>query len=345
MRCSHSGREPAARQLHAARGRCSRWRQWRPAAAEGQGSPLGLLLEVDSVLVDTHTDGHRVAFNRAFIELGYECAQWSPAVYWDLLQRGDGTGPGLVTAYYMMMGWPMLLPSNERGAFVKKVHDTKVRILREMTLRGEVPLRPGVTQLIDDALADGAVLAAVAGTASSPEDNILSSATLNLGPARASQLRYCMLGGEDGAVLTSGDELPPVSFEQAMLQAQAEAKSLVAQSFSRAVNEQKPLGLGIGVDPKLMAAQARAGLISPAFVTALVATLDCTLASTVLVAGQHSLMSSGKSVGLLVAAVPPSLAARGGYGSADAQFDGFGAGGGVTWRKLRAMLEARRPQA
>ena len=105
------------------------------------------------------------------------------------------------------------------------------------------------------------------------------------------------------------------------------------------------MGLGIGVDPKLRAASARAGLITPAFVAALVATMDTPLASTAVVAGQLSLMSAAKTLGMVVAAVPPSLAARGGYScSSDAQFDGFGAGGGVTWRKLRLMLEARRQQ-
>lgn len=92
---------------------------------------------------------------------------------------------------------------------------------------------------------------------------------------------------------------------------------------------------------QLRAGMARAGLITPAFVGALVTTMGCPFSKTAVVAGQHSLMSAAKSAGLLVAAVPPSLAARGGYESADAQFDGFGAGGGVTWRKLRSMLEAK----
>ena len=38
----------------------------RPSAGGAARAPFGLLLECDGVLVDTHKDGHRVAFNSAF---------------------------------------------------------------------------------------------------------------------------------------------------------------------------------------------------------------------------------------------------------------------------------------
>ena len=48
------------------------------AAASGSGGaagngPWGLVLECDSVLVDTHVDGHRVAFNRALMVSRRRC--------------------------------------------------------------------------------------------------------------------------------------------------------------------------------------------------------------------------------------------------------------------------------
>lgn len=60
----------------------------------------------------------------------------------------------------------------------------QVRILREMAKKGEVPLRPGVPEFLDDALADGARVAVVACTASVPDDGLVSNAMLNLGPNR-----------------------------------------------------------------------------------------------------------------------------------------------------------------
>jgi len=44
---------------------------------------------------------------------------------------------------------------------------------------------------------------------------------------------------------------------------------------------------------------------------------------------------------MLTLGVPPSVSMRGGFSAADAIFDGFGAGGGLTWRKARLMLDKR----
>ena len=49
-------------------------------------------------------------------------------------------------------------------------------------------------------------------------------------------------------------------------------------------------------------------------------------------------MQAAQSAGILAAAVPPALSARGVFNNADVTFDGFGPGGGVTWRRLEAVL-------
>lgn len=163
---------------------------WCRASADGEGQasagPYGLILECDGVVLDTHLDGHREAFNRAFQvggagicvqrgrvvaagrrpflngghywagharetltpapllqEIGYDCVQWSPAVYYDLLRWGDGTGQGLIRAYFSKLGWPLMLGSKDRPAFVEKVYAGKQRQLRTMVQKGEIPLRPG----------------------------------------------------------------------------------------------------------------------------------------------------------------------------------------------------------
>ena len=150
-------------------------------------------------------------------------------------------------------------------------------------------------------------------------------------------------GGEEEDGSGGGDDDPqPQSFEQAVAAAQARSKSVAARSFARAINLQKSSGLGMRVDPKLLAAAERAGLITPQLLAAVVATLGAPAASTVLLAGGATTMEAGKQCGVLVGAVPPSLATRGGYPAQDVAFDGFGPGGGVTWRKLKAMLDARR---
>ncbi|KAI7835411.1 hypothetical protein COHA_010685 [Chlorella ohadii] len=325
----------------------------RAAAAEGSavGGPLGIIIECDGALIDAHGEGHRVAFNRAFAEIGHDCTNWSPAVFYDLMRLGDGTGEGVIAAYYNIRGWPMMLASSERGAFLKNVHNMKVRILREMAAKGEVPLRQGAAQFLDDALAEGAQVAVVAATASVPEDGLISSAMFNLGPNRAFQLRVVTMGGgsseggeggsEAAGGQSEGEEGAPAgaTFEQQVAAAQARKKAEAAKEFVRVYNLQKASGMGMAVDPKIMTAAERAGKLTPQLMAAISATLDTPAAQTMVVAGGNTLMEAGKSAGMLTLGVPPSVAQRGGFSAADALFDGYGPGGGLTWHKAKLMLQ------
>jgi hypothetical protein len=56
------------------------------------------------------------------------------------------------------------------------------------------------------------------------------------------------------------------------------------------------------------------------------------------------LQEAGKSAGMLALGVPPGVASRGGFSAADAIFDGYGAGGGLTWAKANLILNKRREQ-
>jgi beta-phosphoglucomutase-like phosphatase (HAD superfamily) len=48
-----------------------------------------LILDCDGVLADTERDGHLVAFNQTFEELGFPF-RWSEEEYADLLKIGGG---------------------------------------------------------------------------------------------------------------------------------------------------------------------------------------------------------------------------------------------------------------
>ena len=291
--------------------------------------------------------------------MGYGCAQWTPAIYYDLLRMGDATGPGLVQAYYDLMGWPLMLPTKERPAFKDKIYSLKKRIFKEMVDSGDIPLRAGVTDFIDEVLEDGVKPVILAGTNSAREDSVISCAMLGLGPTRAFKLQVLYLNspadvspslesgpGSSGAGSGDGEgeeEGPVMTMDQLMSAAQAQAKKTAAASFTRAVNMQTTWGIGMRMDPSLVAGKERAMLASPSFMAAVLTTLGCSATDSVMVAASHSLMEAGKGVGMLVAGVPPSLAARGGYSAMDSGFDGYGAGGGLTGRKLKIMLDRRKP--
>lgn len=66
------------------------------------------------------------------------------------------------------------------------------------------------------------------------------------------------------------------------------------------------------------------------------------LACLACLAAALRLQEAGRSAGMLALAVPPSVAMRGGFAAADAVFDGYGAGGGLTWWKAKLLLQKKR---
>jgi len=223
-----------------------------------------------------------------------------------------------------------------------------------MVSSASIPLREGVAQFIDDLLEDGVCPVVLAGTASAPGDSVVSCAMMNLGPNRAFKMQVLTLGERDedseegqGAgsenLEENGKDAPghaKMSFEQQVLAAQNAAKSKVATSFARSINLQN-LGVGMRVDPSLLAAQQRAGLSSPGLFSAISSVMGCGSSdSTILIAASNSLMEAAKAAGITTAGMPPSLSARGGFSAMDWRFDGFGAGS-LTWKRLKSMTETK----
>lgn len=107
-----------------------------------------LIFDCDGVLVDTERDGHRVAFNRAFTELGIT-AQWTAELYGELLTTAGGKER--MTRYFSEAGWPASV--TDRDAAIKTLHKRKTDIFTELIETGSLPLRPGIARLVDEAIA------------------------------------------------------------------------------------------------------------------------------------------------------------------------------------------------
>ena len=229
-----------------------------------------------------------------------------------------------------------------------------------MAATGDIPLREGVPEFIDELLEDGIRPIIIAGTSSAPEDSVVSCAMLNLGPSRAFKTQVLYLGSaadvksaltkksEGGGTDKDDDDKDDdkddsgLTLDQQMSAVQSQAKATAAKSFVRAVNLQTSFGAGMRMDPSLIAAKERSLLASPSFLAAVLVTMQVAAEDSVMVAASHSLMVAAKGAGMLVAGVPPSLAKRGGYEAMDAGFDGFGSGGGLSWRKLKSILAAKK---
>lgn len=122
----------------------------------------GLLLDCDGTIADTERDGHLVAFNQAFADLGYDVT-WSVEEYRELLDVPGGKER--LRAYFARHPELGLGSGEELEQHVLALHRRKSEVYVELVEAGALPGRPGVRRLVHAALDDGWQVA-VASTAS-----------------------------------------------------------------------------------------------------------------------------------------------------------------------------------
>ena len=103
---------------------------------------------IDGVLVDTERDGHRVAFNRAFEALGIQ-AEWDVPLYGELLVIGGGKER--MRHYFDTYGWPAGR-SESNDELIALLHKTKTDFFTDIIASGQLPLRPGIARIVDEAI-------------------------------------------------------------------------------------------------------------------------------------------------------------------------------------------------
>ncbi len=145
-----------------------------------------IIFDCDGVLVDTEKDGHRVAFNRAFKEKGLP-HEWSVEKYHKLLQVAGGKER--IRHFLNEVGWPESV--KDRDAFIKKLHRLKTDLFINIIESGELPLRPGVARLVDDAIVEGLTLA-VCSTSNERAVNLIVETLL--GPERRKHFAAILAG-------------------------------------------------------------------------------------------------------------------------------------------------------
>lgn len=114
-----------------------------------------LIFDVDGTLADTERDGHRVAFNQAFVEAGLDW-NWDEDLYGKLLAV---TGGKERMHYYVEAFRPDYVKPDNFDDMVPALHAAKTRFYTELLDQGGIPLRPGVRRLMDEARSAGLRLA------------------------------------------------------------------------------------------------------------------------------------------------------------------------------------------
>jgi len=113
-----------------------------------------VIFDCDGVLADTERDGHRVAFNKAFAQKGY-AIEWGVELYGELLEVSGGKERMMY--YFDSYGWPCDVA--DKDALIKELHKLKTDFFMQIIESGELPLRPGVARLVDEAIAADVALA------------------------------------------------------------------------------------------------------------------------------------------------------------------------------------------
>ncbi len=137
-----------------------------------------LIFDVDGTLAETERDGHRPAFNDAFAELGLDW-HWDETLYGELLAI---TGGKERLRHYAARYTPGLAASAGFDDLIQRLHATKTAHYVRRVNAGNLPLRPGVAEVIRAARASGIRLAIA--TTTSPE-NVSALLDTSLAPGAA----------------------------------------------------------------------------------------------------------------------------------------------------------------
>ncbi len=108
-----------------------------------------LFFDVDGTIADTERDGHRVAFNAAFRELGCGVV-WGVDAYREQLRVAGGKER--MRRYLEHSG---RFPTGVPEPLIESLHARKTEIFIGLIQEGRLPLRPGVRRLMTEALEAG----------------------------------------------------------------------------------------------------------------------------------------------------------------------------------------------
>ncbi len=135
------------------------------------GDLAALVWDVDGTVAETERDGHRVAFNAAFAQLGLPW-RWDPARYGELLQVTGGRERLLHDLATRDDAPPA---GAEREALARELHARKNAAYADIVAQGGIAARPGVQRLMAECREAGVALAVATTTSRSNVEALFAS--------------------------------------------------------------------------------------------------------------------------------------------------------------------------
>lgn len=123
-----------------------------------------ILFDVDGTMAETERDGHRVAFNLAFRDAGLDW-NWGVDLYGALLAV---TGGKERIRHFIDQYQPNYPTVGDEASWIAGLHKAKTAHYLRLLAEGEIPLRPGVLRLLNEARDKGIRLAI--STTTTPEN-------------------------------------------------------------------------------------------------------------------------------------------------------------------------------
>ncbi|HEU4458917.1 MAG TPA: HAD-IA family hydrolase [Methylibium sp.] len=148
-----------------------------------------LLWDVDGTLAETERDGHRVAFNAAFEACGLGW-RWDETRYGELLAVTGGRERLLHDMASRSDAPPA---AAEREALARRLHEHKNRDYARRVRAGQVPLRPGVREVMEAGPAQGIAMGIVTTSGRGNVEALLEAAW---GPGWADRFAVVVCGDD-----------------------------------------------------------------------------------------------------------------------------------------------------
>jgi HAD superfamily hydrolase (TIGR01509 family) len=162
-----------------------------------------LIFDCDGVIIETE-ELHRLAYNAAFkaadLQIDNEPVEWT-VEYYDILQNTVGGGKNKM--FYHFRNVTKTFPvsgdksapttAEEEQALVDDLQDHKTELYKDLIKEKAIP-RPGVIELMDEALADPKI--AVGVCSASTKAAVTKVLDVTLGEDRRKKLDVCILGDD-----------------------------------------------------------------------------------------------------------------------------------------------------